>query len=155
MIGEVGAQTRGVEKLLRRIGFRYAERVDPFDGGPALHRPHRRGRAWCSAARRVELAAAGPGVELTERVLVARRTRSPRTLWRVPALAVFQGRPLACPWSRTPARCDSRQLGPGATWVHAARFRARDDSFSSPRLTARGRAATYWLPLRQRAAAKR
>lgn len=34
VIGKVGLQTRGVEKLLRRIGFRYAERVDPFDGGP-------------------------------------------------------------------------------------------------------------------------
>ncbi len=34
VIGKVGAQTRGVEKLLQRIGFRYAERVDPFDGGP-------------------------------------------------------------------------------------------------------------------------
>jgi arginine N-succinyltransferase len=33
-IGEVGAETRGVEKMLRRIGFEYAERVDPFDGGP-------------------------------------------------------------------------------------------------------------------------
>lgn len=34
VIGKVGVQTRGVEKLLRRIGFRYAKRVDPFDGGP-------------------------------------------------------------------------------------------------------------------------
>ncbi len=34
VIGKVGAQTRGVERLLRRIGFRYAERIDPFDGGP-------------------------------------------------------------------------------------------------------------------------
>ena len=34
VIGKVGAQTRGVEKLLRRIGFRFADRVDPFDGGP-------------------------------------------------------------------------------------------------------------------------
>ncbi|MFT5359463.1 MAG: arginine N-succinyltransferase [Polyangiales bacterium] len=34
VIGEVGAQTRGVEKMLRRIGFRYVNRVDPFDGGP-------------------------------------------------------------------------------------------------------------------------
>ena len=34
VIGKVGAQTRGVEKLLRRIGFRYADRIDPFDGGP-------------------------------------------------------------------------------------------------------------------------
>ncbi len=34
VIGKTGTQTRGVEKLLRRIGFRYANRVDPFDGGP-------------------------------------------------------------------------------------------------------------------------
>jgi arginine N-succinyltransferase len=34
VIGKVGAQTRGVEKMLRLVGFRYAERVDPFDGGP-------------------------------------------------------------------------------------------------------------------------
>jgi arginine N-succinyltransferase len=34
VIGKVGAQTRGVEKMLRRVGFRYAWRVDPFDGGP-------------------------------------------------------------------------------------------------------------------------
>lgn len=34
VIGKVGEQTRGVEKLLRRIGFRHTERVDPFDGGP-------------------------------------------------------------------------------------------------------------------------
>ena len=34
VIGKTGLQTRGVEKLLKRIGFRYAHRVDPFDGGP-------------------------------------------------------------------------------------------------------------------------
>lgn len=34
VIGEVGDETRGVEKILRRIGFEYAQRVDPFDGGP-------------------------------------------------------------------------------------------------------------------------
>jgi arginine N-succinyltransferase len=34
VIGKVGTQTRGVEKMLRRVGFRYAWRVDPFDGGP-------------------------------------------------------------------------------------------------------------------------
>lgn len=34
LIGQVGPATRGVEKMLRRIGFRYAERIDPFDGGP-------------------------------------------------------------------------------------------------------------------------
>jgi len=39
VIGKTGAQTRGVEKLLRRIGFRYAHRVDPFDGGPHFTAP--------------------------------------------------------------------------------------------------------------------
>lgn len=34
LIGQVGAQTKGVEKMLRRIGFKYMRRVDPFDGGP-------------------------------------------------------------------------------------------------------------------------
>lgn len=34
LIGEVGPHTRGVEKMLRRIGFRYARQIDPFDGGP-------------------------------------------------------------------------------------------------------------------------
>src|SRR3984957_2622113 len=39
VIGKVGAQTRGVEKMLRRVGFRYAYRVDPFDGGPHFTAP--------------------------------------------------------------------------------------------------------------------
>lgn len=34
VIGEVGPDTKGVEKMLNRIGFRYISRVDPFDGGP-------------------------------------------------------------------------------------------------------------------------
>jgi arginine N-succinyltransferase len=34
LIGQVGPETKGVEKMLRRIGFQYAERIDPFDGGP-------------------------------------------------------------------------------------------------------------------------
>lgn len=34
VIGVVGPDTRGVEKMLRRIGFEYAEHIDPFDGGP-------------------------------------------------------------------------------------------------------------------------
>jgi arginine N-succinyltransferase len=33
-IGKVGPEKRGVEKMLRQIGFEYAERIDPFDGGP-------------------------------------------------------------------------------------------------------------------------
>jgi arginine N-succinyltransferase len=39
VIGKVGAQTKGVEKMLRRVGFRYAKRIDPFDGGPHFVAP--------------------------------------------------------------------------------------------------------------------
>ncbi|NRA33712.1 MAG: arginine N-succinyltransferase [Polyangiaceae bacterium] len=34
VIGQVGPQTIGVERMLRELGFRYAKRIDPFDGGP-------------------------------------------------------------------------------------------------------------------------
>jgi arginine N-succinyltransferase len=34
VIGVVGPDTRGVEKMLRRVGFEYAQQIDPFDGGP-------------------------------------------------------------------------------------------------------------------------
>jgi arginine N-succinyltransferase len=34
VVGKVGQETRGVEKMLRRIGFQYCNRIDPFDGGP-------------------------------------------------------------------------------------------------------------------------
>lgn len=34
IIGQVGPETKGVEKILRRIGFEYANQIDPFDGGP-------------------------------------------------------------------------------------------------------------------------
>lgn len=34
MIGQVGPDTKGVEVMLRRIGFDYAGQIDPFDGGP-------------------------------------------------------------------------------------------------------------------------
>jgi arginine N-succinyltransferase len=39
VIGRVGLQSRGVERMLRRIGFQYAWRVDPFDGGPHFTAP--------------------------------------------------------------------------------------------------------------------
>jgi arginine N-succinyltransferase len=37
LIGQVGASSKPVERLLRRIGFYYASRIDPFDGGPHFH----------------------------------------------------------------------------------------------------------------------
>ena len=37
LVGQVGPETKGVEKMLREIGFEYARRIDPFDGGPHFH----------------------------------------------------------------------------------------------------------------------
>jgi len=37
LIGQVGPDTKGVEKILREAGFNYAHRIDPFDGGPHFH----------------------------------------------------------------------------------------------------------------------
>ena len=34
IIGQVGPETKAVERMLRRIGFEYADQIDPFDGGP-------------------------------------------------------------------------------------------------------------------------
>lgn len=34
IIGQVGPDTQAVERMLRRIGFSYADQIDPFDGGP-------------------------------------------------------------------------------------------------------------------------
>jgi arginine N-succinyltransferase len=34
IIGVVGEETRGVQRMLERIGFKYVSRIDPFDGGP-------------------------------------------------------------------------------------------------------------------------
>ncbi|HVE81284.1 MAG TPA: arginine N-succinyltransferase [Myxococcales bacterium] len=34
VIGEVGPETAGVRRMLEKIGFKYADHVDPFDGGP-------------------------------------------------------------------------------------------------------------------------
>ena len=34
LVGAVGPTTLGVKHLLERVGFRYVDRIDPFDGGP-------------------------------------------------------------------------------------------------------------------------
>ncbi|MFN7134021.1 MAG: arginine N-succinyltransferase [Myxococcales bacterium] len=39
VIGRVGPETVPVQRMLERIGFRYVERIDPFDGGPHFEAP--------------------------------------------------------------------------------------------------------------------
>lgn len=39
LIGQVGEETKPVERMLRKIGFEYAGQIDPFDGGPHFSSP--------------------------------------------------------------------------------------------------------------------
>lgn len=82
VIGRVGPQTRGVEKLLRRIGFRYIDRVDPFDGGPHFVAP----TDEIDLVRRAFRAEvhAGPVSAGAARHLVARQRRGPPWFQAVP-----------------------------------------------------------------------
>jgi arginine N-succinyltransferase len=70
VIGKTGAQTRGVEKLLRRIGFRYAHRVDPFDGGPH-YTAHMNEISLIAATRRAHASASFPMPPGDRKTLIA------------------------------------------------------------------------------------
>jgi arginine N-succinyltransferase len=86
VIGKVGAQTRGVEKMLRRIGFRYAWRVDPFDGGPHFTAPTDE-VTLVRASRRVIVTGLLPaGTSVRTRALVAVERSEPPFFRAVPAL---------------------------------------------------------------------
>lgn len=76
VIGKVGPQTRGVETLLRRIGFRYAERVDPFDGGPHFVAPTDDVKLVRRSSR-VRLATADSGDEPVRGILAAEYPGAP------------------------------------------------------------------------------
>jgi arginine N-succinyltransferase len=70
VIGKVGGQTKGVEKMLRRVGFRYAKRIDPFDGGPHFTAPLEE-ISLIQDTRRLPLRVGTPG-GAAPRALVAR-----------------------------------------------------------------------------------
>ncbi len=112
VIGVVGEQTRGVEKMLRRIGFRYAERIDPFDGGP-----HFTARtddvSLVRDAHPVVLEASASEV-LTEPVLLARRSDVPPYFVAVPALVRRHGE-VHLQVARETLEHFSK-LGPGQVW---------------------------------------
>ncbi len=59
VLGRVAPETQGALHMLNRIGFRYKEEVDPFDGGPHL------GCAVADCTLIQELRRARPGVTAT------------------------------------------------------------------------------------------
>jgi arginine N-succinyltransferase len=73
VIGVVGPKTRGVEKMLRQIGFTYAGRIDPFDGGPHFQ-AHTADVTLVAATRRARLAPGTP--DATARTVIAGVSRS-------------------------------------------------------------------------------
>jgi arginine N-succinyltransferase len=92
LIGQVGPETRGVEKMLRAIGFSYASRIDPFDGGPHFHAPTDEiGLVRAAGAARVA-AAPLPEPAPPRVVLVARDLPGPRRF-----VAVRVEAPLSAP----------------------------------------------------------
>ncbi|MET0343048.1 MAG: arginine N-succinyltransferase [Polyangiales bacterium] len=113
VIGAVGEQTRGVEKLLRRVGFRYAARVDPFDGGPHFTAPTD-DVTLVRATRRVELSHSD-AVHLTERVLLAKRIVSAPYFVAYPVVAQYRDARTLAVDPITLSRFEA--LGEGVTWL--------------------------------------
>ncbi len=88
LIGEVGAETRGVQRMLERIGFKYVSHIDPFDGGPH----YEANLAEVSLVRRFRTATLGEGdleQEADECVLGVFRATGPNRFRAVRAQVRF------------------------------------------------------------------
>ncbi|HZX94727.1 MAG TPA: arginine N-succinyltransferase [Myxococcales bacterium] len=95
-IGEVGPESGGAKSMLAKIGFRYDERIDPFDGGPhhsaptELIEPIRRfRRARLAAERLPEGTEPAPG-EVEDRLVAVERTQGRNRFRAVRALCAFR-----------------------------------------------------------------
>jgi arginine N-succinyltransferase len=95
VLGEVGSQTRGVQRMLERIGFRYVERVDPFDGGPHFEAKTsevtlvRKFRTAKVAPEALELEVAEDMLVVVERETGRNRFRAARSQVRIDDQVVF------------------------------------------------------------------
>jgi len=113
LIGKVGPDTRGVEKMLREVGFTYAHRIDPFDGGP-----HFQARTdditLVQATKRARVAAGPPPTTGGEQaLLVARERTAPPYLLAVRALAVPPARGDAAVLALAPEICRALDVKAG------------------------------------------
>lgn len=96
LIGEVGKDTRGVKRMLERIGFRYQNHIDPFDGGPhyeadiseiSLIREYRTAQVGAQNLR-----------EMSEEVLVAAEQKTGKIRFRAVRSPIeFQGQKVLLP----------------------------------------------------------
>ena len=78
LIGKVGPETKAVEKVLREIGFSYAHRIDPFDGGPHFHaRTDDITLVRATKTARVADEPAAPGASAVPVIVARERAESP------------------------------------------------------------------------------
>ena len=77
IVGEVGPETKGVEKMLRRIGFEFAGRIDPFDGGPHFVAKTDDITLVKSAARARAVKLSGEGTDRPFGLIAVERDRAP------------------------------------------------------------------------------
>lgn len=90
VIGEVGRNTRGVKRMLERVGFRYQNHIDPFDGGP--HFEAATDEIALIRAYRTARVGKGTGEGPTHDMLCAREAASGRVRFRAVRSGVrFEG----------------------------------------------------------------
>ena len=100
-IGEVGPQTAGAKDMLTSIGFRYDERIDPFDGGPhfsaptELVEPIRQFRRARLGAER--LAGARDGDEVEDRLVSVERQQGRNRFRAVRTQCLFRDNEVLLP----------------------------------------------------------
>jgi len=111
VIGRVGPNTEGVRKMLERIGFRYNERIDPFDGGP--HFEAKIDEVTLIRDLRAPVVVEGPlpDGELPPEWLIGVERKDPANRFRaVKAPALIEGRKVRLPgWA-----VDALGIGAGA-----------------------------------------
>jgi arginine N-succinyltransferase len=102
-IGEVGPSTLGAKNMLTKIGFRYDERIDPFDGGPHFSAPteliepiRRFRRARLSAQRLPEGTEIEPN-EVEDRLVAIERTQGRNRFRAVRTLCMFRDAEMRLP----------------------------------------------------------
>jgi arginine N-succinyltransferase len=119
LIGTVGPETRGVEKMLREVGFAYAHRIDPFDGGP-----HFQARTdditLVQGTRRARVAAGPPPAGPMQSLLVARERTAPPYFLATRAAAVLPARGTPAVLALPVETCRVLDVGPGDEIAHLA-----------------------------------
>jgi len=102
-IGEVGPETGGAKQMLTRIGFRYDERIDPFDGGPHYSastreiEPVRRYRRGRLAEEPLPAGAEARAGEVEERLVAVERPQGRNRFRAVRCLCNFRDATLRLP----------------------------------------------------------